>query len=230
MERGWTALKYDPIRQGDPSGLPASPWELTMREYHSAERSLDMMRKRFGQDVDILVGTHGQLTTASAIRFGKMLENYEVMWFEEPVLPENTKEMAKVARAVNVPVATGERLVGVHEFQRLFEDEGCAIAQPDLGTVGGITEAKKIAAMAEAKYIQMATHVWGGPILLAAAMQVDAAIPNFLIQESIDGTSSFMREIVDEPVCWKDGYLYVNDRPGLGINLVKKQLEKYSAI
>jgi L-alanine-DL-glutamate epimerase-like enolase superfamily enzyme len=128
-------------------------------------------------------------------------------------------------------VATGERLAFTHDFQRAFEDEVCAIAQPDMGSAGGITEGKKIAGMAEPKYIQIAPHCWGGPIILAAAIQLDAVIPNFLIQENINkGTEGWFGEITQERFIWEDGYFTVPDRPGLGINLNEEALQRYTAI
>ena len=230
VEKGYDALKFDPIRTLNRNGYPPSPWELPLEELENAERSVSMLREKLGNKVDILIGTHGQLTTASAIRLGKMLEKYFCFWFEEPVPPENTKEMGKVVRAVTVPVATGERLVNIFEFQRLFEDSGCAIIQPDLGTAGGITEVKKIAAMAEAKYTQVAPHLYAGPVNLAAAVQMDTAIPNFVIQEAVSAEGNpFFNSIVDEPLKFENGYVYPTDRPGIGLNLIESELEKHLA-
>ncbi len=229
VDMGYDAVKFDPIAPVDRLGYPAAPWELSLSELEYAEEAVGALRDAVGRRVDILIGTHGQLTTASAIRLGKMLEKYQILWFEEPVNPENAKEMGRVAKAVNVPVATGERLAFTYDFQRLFEEDGCAIAQPDLGSAGGITESKKIASMAEPKYIQMAPHCWGGPLILAAAIQLDTCISNFLIQECIDeGSKGFFGEILDEPFEWQDGYFKTLERPGLGVNLVEEAIEKYA--
>jgi len=229
IEQGYTAVKFDPLDMLSPDGYPAAPWDLGLEELHRAEAVVAATREAIGPNADILIGTHGQITTSAAIRFGKMLEKYEVAWFEEPVSPENFDEMRKVADAVHVPVATGERLVMTHDYWKLLKAGAVAIAQPDLGTCGGITEGKKIAALCEPNFVTMAPHVWGGPIILAAAMQLDACIPNFLIQECMCEPNAFFREITDEPVAWKDGYINIPDRPGLGINLVESALEKYAA-
>jgi L-alanine-DL-glutamate epimerase-like enolase superfamily enzyme len=117
--------------------------------------------------------------------------------------------------------------VGIHEFQNLFEQGGCAFAQPDLGSCGGITAVKKIATLAEANYILMAPHIWGGPIITAAALQIDANIPNFLIQESIHKSRGFFDEIVVDPFEWDNGDLLVSDRPGIGIELKEDKLEQH---
>ncbi len=230
VERGYTALKYDPLPTHFGKYDRITPWELSNKELDFAEESVSTLRSALGRDVDIIIGTHGQTTTASSIRFGKMLEKYDVLWFEEPVPPENTEEMGRVVQAVQVPVATGERLCFTYEFERLFRDAGPAIAQPDLGSVGGITETKKISAMAEPKYIQVAPHVWGGPLSLAAAIQIDTTIPNFLIQETVMDGGGFYNEIVDEPITWEKGYLLPLERPGIGVNLREDALEKLSLI
>jgi 2-dehydro-3-deoxyphosphogalactonate aldolase len=230
LEKGYTALKFDPCDTVGKTGHPAGPWELSPGELHRAEDLSEKIRDTVGQDIDLFLGTHGQFTTASAIRLGKAMEQFGFTWYEEPVDPENSREMARVARAVNIPVATGERLAFTHDFNRVFEDEACAIAQPNLGAAGGFTEVKKIAGMAEPKYIQIAPHCWGGPIILAAALQLDASIPNFLIQENIDeGSNGWFGELLDEKFDWKDGFFTVPDRPGLGFNLREEALEKYAA-
>jgi L-alanine-DL-glutamate epimerase-like enolase superfamily enzyme len=227
---GHNALKYDPLPQINASYYPPTPWELSNESLERAEASLSCLRGKVGTNIDILIGTHGQLTTASARRFGKMIEKYNVMWFEEPIPPENTREMGRLAGLIDVPIATGERLAHIYDFERLFTDNGCAIAQPDVASVGGITETKKIAAMAEPKYIQVAPHVWGGPISLASALQIDTSISNFLIQECIDQGGGFFDELIDEPFVWENGYLYPINRPGLGVNLVESALEQYSVL
>ena len=135
--------------------------------------------------------------------------------------------MGKIARSTSIPIASGERLVTIHEFQNLFDQGGCAFAQPDLGSCGGITACKKISSLAEANYVLMAPHVWGGPIITAAALQIDANIPNFLIQESIGKSDAFFNEIIKEPFEWENGDLIISDRPGIGTNLDEDKLESF---
>ena len=135
--------------------------------------------------------------------------------------------MAKVARSTSIPIATGERLTTVYDFTRLLEDGAAVYLQPDLGSCGGITECKKIASVAEGYYAQMAPHVWGGPVITAAALQIDAAVPNFLIQESIHKGGGYFDEIVVEPFVWEDGYYVIPTSPGLGVDLNMKVIEKY---
>jgi len=244
VEEGFTGLKLDPVpmvhfepplaaqEEVDTvklryKGAYRNPFNMTLEQYKSVEEVIGSLRDAIGTRADILIGTHGQFTTASAIRLAKVLEPFDPLWFEEPVPPENTKEMAKVARSTTIPIATGERLTTVFDFTRLLEDGAAMFLQPDLGSCGGISECKKIAAIAEGYYAQMAPHVWGGPIITAAALQIDASIPNFLIQESIYKGGGFFNEIVVEPFVWEDGYYTVPTSPGIGADLNMAAIEKY---
>lgn len=231
VEHGFTAVKYDPVpmRNDNDSGMPIRPFQLSLATLRHVDATMAALRDAVGDNIDILVGTHGQMTTSSAIRLAKVLEPYNPLWFEEPVAQENTKEMAKVNRATTIPVSTGECLAGIFDFHRILEDGAAQILQPDLGACGGITEAKKIAALAETHYAEMAYHLWGGPVITAAALHLDTAIPNFLIQESIyDSNTGFFREILTEPIPWSDGYLLPIERPGLGIDFDCELLRRHS--
>ena len=213
--------------QSAPRRLPTPPWEVSLAEYEAAVNAVAAVRAAVGTRADILIGTHGQITPSAARRFAAQVEQYDPLWLEEPCPPENYKQMGEIARRTSIPIATGERLVGIHEFQNLFEHGGCAFAQPDLGSCGGITACKKIAAMAEANYVLMAPHILGGPIITAAAVQIDANIPNFLIQESIYKSRDFFDEIVVEPFEWDKGDLIPSTRPGIGIELNEEKLEAH---
>jgi len=227
VDRGFTGLKFDPLVQNKERLNIQMPWDLPQKELGMAEKTVAAVREAIGDRADILIGTHGQITPAAAIRLARRIEPYDPLWLEEPCPPENCEEMARVARATTIPVSTGERLVTPHEFQRLFAAGACAIAQPDLGSAGGITAVKKIAALAETHYVLMAPHVWGGPVITAAALQIDASIPNFLIQESIGESDAFFNEIMKSTLTWADGDLLVPDEPGIGIELDEATLEQH---
>jgi len=229
VDEGFTAVKLDPLRYTIPGVPPVAPWEITMAEYDLAERTIEAIRNAVGNRADILIGTHGQITPSVSRRLAKRLEKYDPLWLEEPCPPENAEEMGRVAASTSIPIATGERLAYVHDFQRLFAAGACHYAQPDLGSCGGVTAARQIAALAEAHYVLMAPHVWGGPVITAAAMQLDVAIPNFLIQESIFKSGGFFDEIVVEPLRWEAGDLIFEDRPGIGVELDEAKLAKYRA-
>jgi 2-dehydro-3-deoxyphosphogalactonate aldolase len=229
VDEGFTAVKLDPLRYTLPGTLPVGPWEITMEEYDRAERTIEAIRTAVGNRADILIGTHGQITPSVSRRLAKRLEKYDPLWLEEPCPPENVEEMARVAASTTIPIATGERLAYVHDFQRLFAAGACHYAQPDLGSCGGVTAAKQIAALAEASYVLMAPHVWGGPIITAAAMQLDACIPNFLIQESIYKSGGFFDAILKRPFKWESGDLVLDDTPGIGVELSEEALSDYLA-
>ena len=213
MNMGFTAVGYDPVMpMGDPR-------QLTLQELSNAELVTKNIREAVGDKVDLLVKTHGQMTTSSAIRLAKRLEKYDPLWFEEPVPPENVYEMARVAQSTSIPIATGERLSTKYEFVGLLEKQAAAILQPALGRVGGILEAKKIAGMAEAHYTHIAPHLYCGPIEAAANIQIATCSANFLIQESIETFCGFHTEVLINPICWDDGYIIPPKTPGLGVEL-----------
>jgi 2-dehydro-3-deoxyphosphogalactonate aldolase len=195
------------------------PREPPLDRLANAESVVRSVREAVGNNCDILIGTHGQSTTSGTIRFAKRIEQYDPLWFEEPVPPENKDEMARVARSTSIPIATGERLATKFEFRELLEKQAAAILQMALGRVGGILEAKKIAGMAEAYYAQIAPHLYCGPIEAAANIQLDTCSPNFLIQESIGKFDGFHAEILREPIQWEDGYIIPPTKPGLGVEL-----------
>ncbi len=118
------------------------------------------MREAVGDNCDILIGTHGQLTPASAIRLAKRLEQFDPLWFEEPVPPGQSSAMTEVAKKTSIPIATGERLTTKYEFFDILKNNSASIIQMNLGRVGGILEAKKIASLAEVFYTQIAPHLY----------------------------------------------------------------------
>lgn len=227
VDEGFTALKFDPVPQQKLKQGMRPPFELSPAEYEHADVAVGAIREAVGNRADILIGTHGQITPSAARRLGARIEKHDPLWLEEPCPPENYRQMGAIAESTTIPIATGERLVTPYEFQNLFAEGACAFAQPDLGSCGGITACKKISNIAAANYVLMAPHVWGGPVITAAALQIDANIPNFLIQESIYKSRGFFDEIVKEPFEWEHGDLIVSDRPGIGIELDEDQLEGY---
>lgn len=212
VEMGWTAVKQD----------PAGPYsfqggrELSLTELSRSEYSVRRIREAVGDRADILFGTHGQMTTSSAIRLARRLEPYDPLWFEEPCPPDQVDAIGRVAAATSIPVATGERLTTRAEFHTALQ-AGVAILQPDIGRSGGVWETKKIAAMAELYNAQIAPHIYCGPVAHAAAAQVALTCPNFLILETIQ--SAFHDAVVRRPLEWDAGFLHPTAEPGLGVEL-----------
>ncbi len=215
VAQGFTAVKFDPA--GPYSAF--DPRQPSLQALARAETFLRKLREAVGTDADLLIGTHGQFTTSGAIRLARRLEPYDPLWFEEPVPPEMPEEMAKVARATSIPIATGERLATKYEFARVLATGAAAILQMALGRVGGLLEAKKIAGMAETHYAQIAPHLYCGPIEGAANIQIATCSPNFLILESIQTWGGFHAEILKNPIVWEDGHVIPPTAPGLGVEL-----------
>jgi L-alanine-DL-glutamate epimerase-like enolase superfamily enzyme len=186
------------------------------------QRTVELVRKvreAVGGKADLLLGTHGQFTPSGAVRLAKQLEQYDPLWFDEPVPPEMPEEMAKVARATSIPIATGERLTTKYEFARVLAAGAANILQMNLGRVGGLLEAKKVAALAEVHYAQIAPHLYCGPVVGAANIQIATCTPNFLILESIQQWGGFHAQILKKPIRWEDGYVIPPTAPGLGVEL-----------
>ncbi len=215
VEQGFTAVKFDPA--GPYSAF--DPRQLSLEALELSERFVRTIREAVGPRCDLLFGTHGQMTPAGAIRLARRLEQYDPLWLEEPVPAEMPEEMALVARQTTIPIATGERLTTKYEFARVLEHRSAAILQMALGRVGGLLEAKKIAGMAEAHYVQIAPHLYCGPIAAAADIQLSTCSPNFLIQESIGTWGGFHSDVVKSPIRWEDGFIVPPEAPGLGIEL-----------
>jgi len=215
VKLGFTGIKFDPA-------APYSafdPRQPSLESLALCEKFVNLIRQAVGTKADLLFGTHGQFTVSGALRLAKKLEPYDPLWFEEPTPPEMPEEMALVARGTSIPIATGERLVTKYEFARVLECRAASILQMALGRVGGIMEAKKIAAMAEAHYAQIAPHLYCGPVEAAANIQFAASLPNFLILESIQTFGGFYAELLKKPIRWEDGFVIPSREPGLGIEL-----------
>jgi len=223
VAEGFTALKFDPF--GPYSAFDGRQPSLATLE--RCERFVRQLRAAVGSKADLLFGTHGQMTAAGAIRLARRLEPYEPLWFEEPVPPDAPEEMAKVARATCIPVATGERLTTKYDFARLLRAGAAAILQMNLGRVGGILEAKKIASMAEVQHVQIAPHLYCGPVVGAANIQLATCSPNFLILEGIERWQGFHAEVLRKPIHWEDGYILPPSEPGLGVELNEEFISRH---
>lgn len=224
MELGFTALKFDPA--GPYSAF--SGHQLSLEALEKSATFCQRIREVVGNRCDLLFGTHGQMTPASAIRLAKRLEPYDPLWFEEPVPPGHSEAMARVADNTSIPVATGERLTTKYEFHDVLKQGAAAILQMNLGRVGGILEAKKIAALGEVHCAQIAPHLYNGPVGAAASIQLATATPNFLIQESIMTWDGFHAEVLEQKIDWQDGYIIPSDKPGLGIDLNMQVVTEHS--
>lgn len=225
LKMGFTAIKFDPVGPG----TVHAPLQLSVANLANAEAVIRAVRDAVGDRCDIIIGTHGQMTTSSAIRLARRLEKFDPLWFEEPVPPENKDEMARVAHHTSIPVAAGERLSTKYEFRELLDRKAAAVLQVSLARVGGILEAKKIAGMAEAYYAQIAPHLYAGPVEAMANVHIATCSPNFLILEGLETWSGFYDEILKKPIRWEEGYVLPPTEPGLGIELDEEVMKRFPA-
>jgi len=219
LEKGFTAVKCMPVPVAE---LIESPAVM-----HNAAQCVEAMRKAVGDKVDIMLDLHARTTTAAAIQFGRMLVDYNLYWYEEPCWPEHVDALVEVSRALPFPIATGERLVGRWEFRELLEKRACSIIQPDVSHCGGISEARRIASMAETYSIPVACHNPQGPVSTASSIHIGFATPNYLIQEVVRADVPWRNDILTAPLNVTRGYVPPPTAPGLGIDINEKEAAKY---
>lgn len=226
---GFTAMKFDPFAIG-PDGVWVYPKRALTRE--RADLAFDRVqavRDAVGPKVEILVEVHGNLGTTSAIQMGKRLEALDPFFYEEPVDALNVECMRKVAENVDIPIAAGERLYTRYGFRQYIEGQILDILQPDLGLAGGITETKKIASYAETYNLHVQPHNCASPVATASAIQLDACIPNFIIQEIFpywpDANYALVTDALEHHI--QASHLPVPTRPGLGIELNEDVITQY---
>lgn len=219
-DMGYTALKFDPFGSA-------------YRFFDSSEERLSMaiiraVRDAVGDDVDLLIEGHDRFSVSTGIRIGKQLEEVRPMWFETPVMSTDIAATVEVARAINVPVATGERFHSISQVADLVSYRVVDIVQPETLNIGGISGAKKAAAIAEASEAFVALHQAQSPLTTAVNVHLHTSIPNFLIHECFDDfLVPWAHEVVRSVPRVKDGYLEPNDAPGLGVELDEAEMAKY---
>lgn len=234
LEDGYDCVKIDFLAKHF-DGSRISQYEAqnhllpaTMREI---EKKLDVVRETIGEDVELILENHCLSTANTAIQFGRLAENYRPMLLEEPANPLDALDYRRIRDALSIPLATGERSYTRRGFLPLLQEGLLDTIQPDLGNCGGITEGRKLADLAETFGANVQTHTCNTPISIAAALQVEAAIPNFIIHEHhTNNTLPFNTELCiydDQPV---NGYYIVPNRPGLGNELTEKALAESTII
>ncbi len=214
--QGFTAIKTGP----QPRHYPQLPWGQVLRK--TRER-MEILRRAVGEDVDIALDPHAQIwELIRAQELAEVVKPFRPLFYEEPLRPENISAMAKLKQKIDIPLATGECLVTKYQFRDLIAANAADILQPDLLLCGGILEAKKIAAMAEADCLSVAPHNPMGPVSTAVSAHFAISTPNFLILEYVPDFEGESRKLIIEPFKYSDGWLEVPDKPGLGIELNEK--------
>jgi galactonate dehydratase len=212
VRRGFTGFKWSPF---------GADW-FANGEERGIRRAADLMaaaREAVGPDVDIFVECGERLSPRTLVRVAELFGPSRPSWFEEPVPFENAKVMAALQREIQVPFATGERLLSRWEYREIIEDGACKVIQPDLMHAGGITEVRKIAAMADTYFVPVAPHNPGGPISMLGAMHLAASLSNFYILEQMEDERALRDSISTHPVPYRDGHFELTDRPGLGTDV-----------
>lgn len=218
-EQGYTALKvvFVPYSRAL-EGVPAVK--------HFA-RLVGDLRAAVGDDIDIMIDFHGRATTGQAIQYINAIEEFRPLFCEEPVPPENPDALLEVRRSVNVPIATGERLVTRWEFRRVCELQACHVLQPDLSHCGGLREARRIADLGETYFMGVAPHNPNGPIANVAALHFALSTPNFLIQEDMLNDVPWRFDVVETAIERKEGHWLPLETPGLGIEVNEAEAAKH---
>ena len=227
IEAGFTAVKMNGAGRMGAIETAARTNEVVDR--------LAAVREAIGPDRDVVVDFHGRMSTAMSRRLLPLLEPFLPLFVEEPVLPEHSRDLRSLVECSAVPLATGERLYSRWDFRDVLST-GIAVAQPDVSHAGGISEIRRIAAMAETYDVSLAPHCPLGPIALAASLQVAFATPNLLIQEQSVGIhynqgNELLDYLVDPtPMHFDHGYASLPNAPGLGIEIDKRQVERAAAM
>jgi len=221
VEQGFRALKFDPF---------PGPWRelISREEERAAVACVRAVREAVGDDVDLLIEVHRRLAPMHAIRLAEMMEEFRPFWYEEPVSSQNLDALAEVRRRIRLPVVTGEELYTKSAFRQVLEKQAADILNPDVCNCGGILELKEIAAMAEPYSVALSPHNYNSTTVgLAATLQASAVMPNFLITEYFLNFEERGRQIAPEPLTVEDGFISLPTRPGLGITLDEKALERF---
>jgi galactonate dehydratase len=231
VEKGFTAVRMYPFGNFGASSFAEGRGLENMRfrgMVRNAMARVEAVREAIGPDLDLMIDVVNRLTPPQAIEVGRALEPYGLYFFEDPIEPENMDAWEYVAAKLPMPIAMGERLYTIHQFRDLLNHQGAAYLRPDLSLAGGITNCKKIAALAEADYVGVVPHNPLSCVLTAACVQLDAATHNIPVQEYPgDEHRKPKVDLVKEPLKREGGYLLVPDAPGLGIELNEEAFEHY---
>jgi galactonate dehydratase len=218
--KGYRAMKFDPF--GSVFG------EMSSEEIELSIAIVGAVREAVGQNVSLYIEAHGRFDPLLGVQIGRRLEPFEPGWFEEPVRSPQMDDLATIASKLSIPIAAGEGLSGKEQFLDLLNKKAAQIIQPDPIPAGGITEVKKICAIAQAHHVRVAPHNAQGPVCTAACLHIDASTPNVMTQEVFeDFATPFAEKIVDYPIEIVDGDVLIPDRPGLGLDLIEEEMAKY---
>lgn len=219
-KKGFKGIKWDPFG--------ASYMNLSKQEFKNVLDCIGAVVAAVGNKIDIMIEGHGRFNVPTAIKICHALEDFDITWFEEPIPPDHMEGLAQIRKKTNIPLAAGERLYSRWDYRDFLKRECADFVQPDVSHAGGISEIKKIAAMAECFYIPVCPHNPSGPVANAATLHVAASTPNFYFLETMSNDVPYRSEISTEEVVLEEGMMYINDRPGLGIDIQEEAVTQYA--
>jgi len=224
--QGFTAVGHLTPFLDEPHGVPF--FKTHVDKMRDAIETVGRYREAVGTEVDLCVEIHRRLTPAEAIVLARGIEEFHPFFYEDPILPDNFDAMALVAHNIRIPIATGERIHTIYEFEALLRRGAVQYVRPDVCLAGGMTHSKKIAALAEAHHVGVVPHNPLSPVSTAACIQLAACIPNFALQEYPLGEGEPPKsEIVKSTLRLENGFLIIPDAPGIGIELMEDAAERY---
>lgn len=216
---GYLSLRMSPF-------LPGFERKTASEVIGDAVVMVAAVRDAIGFNIDLGLEIHRNLRPEEAITLAHELLPFRILYYEDPLAPEGLEAMEYIAKSVPLPMATGERFHNIFQFKDLIDRKIVSLVRPDLSLAGGFTQLKKIAAIAESAFVGVFPHLMGSPVNIAAYCQLAASIPNYFLMESHTGADAY-NEIVDRPVTRDGGYLLVSDRPGIGLEIDEKSLDRY---
>ncbi len=219
VERGFYALKFDPFGGSGPG--------ITRKNLDLAKDRVAAIRDSVGDQIDLMVEAHGRFNTRTALKIAGELERYDPFWLEEPVPEEDIISMSEVRKGSQIPIATGERIISRNRFWELLAQRSADIIQPDVCHMGGILPLVEVGSMANVNYVTVAPHNPNGPVATAASLNALVTMPNALVLEFWLDADTVRHDLIEEYFTLKDGYIYPNNKPGLGIEVREKALTKY---
>ena len=195
-------------------------------DIQATARKVEFIRQQVGEGVEITFDAHG-LNAVSALRLAKALEPLDLLWYEEPVHPYNLSALKQLRAETSIPIAMSERLHASTEFAEVIDTDAVDVVMVDAQWCGGVSQAKKIAAIAESRYLPITLHNCNSPLASIINAHIAVTLPNFISMEFMDPDVPWRDEIITEPLRVKDGRLELNDKPGWGVDIDEEMLAKY---
>ena len=219
VKNGFSGLKWDPFGK--------EYMHIAPKELHEALDCIAAVKDAVGDQVHLIIEGHGRFNIPTAVRIGNALKEFDILWFEEPIPPDDKKGLAWVRSKIDTPVSGGERLYSRWEYAYFLRMECADFWQPDVSHAGGISEVRKIASMAEAHHIAVCPHNPSGPVANAATLQLAACMPNFYLLETMATDIPYRKDITTEEVRFENSEMFIPDKPGLGLDINEEEIAKY---